>query len=94
MDPFKRHPMREWSFRVEGVTVPGEVMCIVGSCKELGEWDPKRVVPMNPADGEYTTESFTNSSAMRNMSGVSHLHVPSYDMDGISSTSEINITTS
>ena len=37
---------REWSFRVEGVTAPGEIMCVVGSCVELGEWKPEQVVPM------------------------------------------------
>ena len=36
--------MREWIFQVEGETAPGEVMCIVGSCEELGEWKPERVV--------------------------------------------------
>ena len=38
--------MREWTFQVEGETAPGEVMCIVGSCAELGEWKPEHVVPM------------------------------------------------
>ena len=39
-------PTREWSFRVEGVTAPGEIMCVVGSCVELGEWKPEKIVPM------------------------------------------------
>ena len=47
---FQGHfPMREWNFCVEGATAPGEIMCVIGSCKELGEWKPENVVPMQIA---------------------------------------------
>lgn len=37
---------RRWKFKVQAATGPGEVVCITGSCPELGEWDPNKVVPM------------------------------------------------
>lgn len=37
---------RGWKFKVQVATGPGEVVCITGSCQELGQWDPNRVVPM------------------------------------------------
>ena len=90
MDPLSENSMREWSFRVEGVTAPGEVMCIVGSCQELGEWDPKRVVPMSIIpDGE--ASSNTTSSAM---SSRSHLFVPSENIGVTPTTCETNRSSS
>jgi hypothetical protein len=89
-------PMREWSFRVEGVTAPGEVMCLTGSCDELGEWNPKRVVPMTTniyESEDDPTKRFNNSSSLINLnSSTSHLLVP--HSDGFSSTCETNRSTS
>ena len=85
MDPLNINgtEMREWLFQVEGETPPGEVMCVVGSCEQLGEWKPERVVPMamnidNGADE--TKNSFMNpSSAFHSHQSKSHLLVPSYN---------------
>ena len=37
---------REWTFSVEVSTLPGEVVCLTGSCPELGEWKASKVVPL------------------------------------------------
>ena len=79
--------MREWTFRVEGVTAPGEIMCIVGSCDELGNWDPKRVIPLSLLDG---AGDITNYSSPRsaNANTKSHLLVPYENADNFSSICE------
>ena len=46
MDFQGKFVMRNWKFRVEADVVPGEIMCITGSCSELGEWNPDNVVRM------------------------------------------------
>ena len=89
-NPLKPYPMREWSFRVEGVTAPGEVICVTGSCDELGEWNPKRVVPMTMNIYENAEWNPTNLN-----SSTSHLLVPHNGIsDGFSSTCETNRSTS
>ena len=87
MDSPKRYPMREWSFRVEASTAPGEIMCIVGSCDELGDWNPKRVIPMNMLDGAAATTSLSNPGSV-NTNGKSHLLVPYENADNFSSICE------
>ena len=37
---------RNWLFKVEAATAPGELVCLTGSCTELGSWDPNLVVPL------------------------------------------------
>ena len=75
--------MREWSFRVEGSTAPGEVLCVIGSCLELGEWKPEDVVPMqivgstaldsielmNTSFGEPAVPQFIGKSEMFHLQG-------------------------
>ena len=86
-NPLKPYPMREWSFRVEGVTAPGEVICVTGSCDELGEWNPKRVVPM-------TMNIYENADDPTNLnSSTSHLLVPHHS-DRFSSNCETSRSTS
>ena len=87
--------MREWIFQVQGETAPGEVMCIVGSCEELGEWKPERVVPMtanNNNDSSETQNNFINPcSSFNSHQSKSHLLVPSYNgasMDTFASSCE------
>ena len=87
MDSPKRYPMREWTFRVEGVTAPGEIMCIVGSCDELGDWNPKRVIPMSMLDGAADTTSYSSPGSV-NANAKSHLLVPYENADNFSSICE------
>ena len=87
MDSPKRYPMREWTFRVEGVTAPGEIMCIVGSCDELGDWNPKRVIPMSMLDGAADTTSYSSPGSV-NANAKSHLLVPYENADSFSSIGE------
>ena len=44
---------RLWTFKVNAKTFPGEVVCIVGSCPELGNWKTDQVLPMSPQDEPY-----------------------------------------
>lgn len=37
---------RTWTFNVDCKTLPGEVVCITGSCPELGNWKVDKVRPM------------------------------------------------
>ena len=30
---------RLWTFRVKAKTFPGESVCVIGSCPELGSWE-------------------------------------------------------
>jgi len=32
-------PDREWEFKVQTTTAPGEVVGVVGSCPQLGNWN-------------------------------------------------------
>ena len=41
---------RDWSFDVECSTLPGEIVCLTGSCPELGCWGVNDLVRMKPAD--------------------------------------------
>ena len=34
------------TFKVKVTTQMGETVCIVGDCKELGNWKPQGVVPL------------------------------------------------
>ena len=45
---------RSWTFsvRCETPLLPGEVVCVTGSCSELGEWKPGGVVKMNEEEVE------------------------------------------
>ena len=96
--PLKPYQMREWSFKVEGMTAPGEVMCLTGSCDELGEWNPKRVVPMTMlynSNEDDATKRFVNPTSPMNINNsASHLLSPHNGMDGFSSTCETNRSTS
>ncbi len=38
--------MRPWTFNVECSTLPGEIVCVTGSCSELGNWKIKKVLRM------------------------------------------------
>ena len=89
MDSPKRYPMREWTFRVEGVTAPGEIMCIVGSCDELGNWNPRRVIPMSMLDGAAYTTSHSSPGSV-NANKKSHLLVPYENSDSFTSIGETN----
>ena len=84
--------MREWSFRVEGVTAPGEIMCVVGSCSELGEWNPERVVPMKILTCADNTES---SNSLWSLTGNKPPHpLPPFSNDGFLSSCETNRSSS
>ena len=37
---------REWNFNVRCATLPGEMVCVTGSCPQLGVWKPDKVVTM------------------------------------------------
>lgn len=39
---------RRWTFSVSAPTTANELVCIVGSCTELGCWDPCRIIPLTP----------------------------------------------
>ena len=82
--------MREWAFRVEGVTAPGEVMCVVGSCTELGEWSPERIVPMKIVTSLDTMQNTAPSAVSENSNP--HIFLPCHHEghDGFSVTSETN----
>ena len=103
MDPLNMNDtkMREWVFQVEGETAPGEVMCIVGSCEQLGEWKPERVVPMtinaDNADDEIRNNFMNPSSNFHSHQSKSHLLVPSYNdasMNSFASTCETHKSSS
>ena len=77
--------MREWAFRVEGVTAPGEIMCVVGSCIELGEWNPENVIPMK------VINAVTDSTEVVIGNSNPRFPIPSYQKDdGFRSTCETN----
>lgn len=38
---------RSWTFRLEATTLPGEVVCLTGSCEELGKWSMSRMVTLD-----------------------------------------------
>ena len=51
---------REWDFYVECSTLPGEVVCVTGSCPELGNWKADDVVPMSAdPDSDYKKTGWT-----------------------------------
>nr|CAD7269674.1 unnamed protein product [Timema shepardi] len=38
---------REWKFRVEAETLPGETVCVTGDCRSLGGWASSRVLQLS-----------------------------------------------
>ena len=44
---------RLWNFKINCKTFPGEVVCITGSCPELGNWKVDQVLPMTAQDDPY-----------------------------------------
>ena len=44
---------RLWTFQVTCKTLPGEVVCVTGSCPELGNWKVNKIVPLEPQDTGY-----------------------------------------
>jgi hypothetical protein len=50
---------REWNFFVECSTLPGEVVCLTGSCPELGDWKVNNVVRMTSADAGKGSSGWT-----------------------------------
>ena len=44
---------RLWNFKINCKTFPGEVVCISGSCPELGNWKVDQVLPMTAQDDPY-----------------------------------------
>ena len=41
---------RRWTFNVTCQTYPGEVVCLTGSCPDLGNWKPDQVRPLEILD--------------------------------------------
>ena len=44
---------RLWTFQVTCKTLPGEVVCVTGSCAELGNWKVNKIIPLEPQDTGY-----------------------------------------
>nr|CAD7205841.1 unnamed protein product [Timema douglasi] len=38
---------RDWKFRVEAETLPGETVCVTGDCRSLGGWASSRVLQLS-----------------------------------------------
>ena len=44
---------RLWTFQVTCKTLPGETVCVTGSCAELGNWKVEKLLPLEPQDTGY-----------------------------------------
>ena len=44
---------RSWTFNVNCQTYPGEIVCVTGSCPELGNWKMDQVLPMTSKEDPY-----------------------------------------
>jgi hypothetical protein len=54
----RRNMEREWSFWVECSTLPGEEVCVTGSCPELGSWKADNVIRMS-TESDKTSSGWT-----------------------------------
>ena len=68
---------RSWTFQVNAMTFPGEVVCVVGSCPELGTWID--VKPMEIKNSDSIGESHGGEEAGEANTWATEIKIP----DGI-----------